>query len=289
MKNIKKLTIEGNVSEFIGNEGEAVRYTCYRTPSPITIDGDLNKTAWQRANKSPRFVDMISGALGFFDTHAAALWDDEALYVAFWVEEPFVEAKLTQRDATIFQENDVEVFIDGGDCYYEFEINALNTIYEVFFIWKDAYGKFDEREFDVHSRQAYTFGGNHDRDALTFWRGTHPRGLRWAFTDWDFPGVRTAVQVNGTLNDSSDIDKGWTVEIAFPWAGMTHLAGGRSLPPQDGDTWRIFFGRFGKLAVGNTIVGNAMSWDRIGDNDNHLPERFTHVSFSAQTTPANVS
>jgi hypothetical protein len=288
MKKISKLKIEEKNSGIIGDTIEATHYTCYRTPSTITIDGNLNKTIWQNAVKSPRFVDMISGAPGFFDTCSAALWDEKALYIAFWVEEPFVEARLTQRDSTIFQENDVEVFIDGGNCYYEFEINALNTIYEVFFIWKDAYHKFDSREFDVHSRQAYTFGGNHDRDAPTFWRGNHPRGLRWAFTDWDFPGIRSAVQVQGTLNDNSDIDKGWTVEIAFPWSGMSHLAGDRSLPPQDGDTWRIFFGRFGKLAVGNSVVGNSMSWGRIGDNDNHLPERFTHVSFSAQTSPVNV-
>lgn len=192
------------------------QYTCYRTPSPITIDGDLKKSIWQNACKSARFVDMISGVPGFFDTRAAALWDDEALYIAFWIEEPFVEARLTQRDSTIFQENDVEVFIDGGDCYYEFEINALNTVYEVFFIWKDAFHNFDQKEFDVHSRQAYTFGGNHDRDAATFWSGNHPRGLRWAFTDWDFHGLRTAVQIQGTINDNSNIDKGWTVEIAFP-------------------------------------------------------------------------
>ena len=280
--NISNMTSEGS----FGNEIKASKYTCYRTPSPITIDGDLNKAVWQHSHKSPRFVDMISGTPGFFDTHAAALWDDEALYVAFWVEEPFVEARLTSRDSTIFQENDVEVFIDGGDCYYEFEINALNTVYEVFFIWQDAYQKFDSRVFDVHSRQAYTFGGNHDRDAATFWRGTHPRGLRWAFTDWDLSGLKTAVKVQGTLNDNSDIDKGWTVEIAFPWSGMKNLAGNRSLPPQDGDIWRIFFGRFGRLAVGNNVFGNAMSWDRIGDNDNHLPERFTRVSFSTKTIPA---
>ena len=271
----------------IGDEREPSNYICYRTPSPISIDGDLNKGIWKNACKSPRFVDMISGAPGFFDTQAAALWDDEAFYVAFWVEEPFVEARLTRRDSTIFQENDVEVFIDGGDCYYEFEINALNTIYEVFFIWQDAYHKFARQEFDVHSRQAYTFGGNHDRDAATFWRGNHRRGLRWAFTDWDFPGIRTAVTIQGTLNDNSDIDRGWTVEIAFPWAGMTHLASGRNLPPEDGEMWRIFFGRFGTLAVGNTKVGNSMSWDLIGDSDNHLPERFTRVSFSTLATPSD--
>jgi len=269
----------------IGHERETSKYICYRTPLPISIDGDLNKGVWQKAPKSPRFVDMINGAPGFFDTQAAALWDDENLYIGFWIEEPFVEARLTQRDSTIFQENDVEVFIDGGDCYYEFEINALNTVYEVFFIWQDAYSKFDAREFNVHSRQAYTFGGNHDRDAATFWRGNHTRGLRWAFTDWDFPGLRTAVQIQGTINDNSDIDKGWTVEIAFPWKGMTHLAGKRSLPPKDNDIWRIFLGRFGKLAIGNSVVSNSMSLDSVGDNDNHLPERFTRVAFSVLTTP----
>jgi hypothetical protein len=175
MNNNQQQTNKGRGLEFFGNE--AAHYTCYRTPSPITIDGNLNKTVWQHAPKSPRFMDMISGTPGFFDTRASALWDDEALYLAFWIEEPFVEARLSQRDSTIFQENDVEVFIDGGDCYYEFEINALNTVYEVFFIWKDAFHKFDQKEFDVHSRQAFTFGGNHDRDAATFWRGNHPRGL----------------------------------------------------------------------------------------------------------------
>jgi hypothetical protein len=283
------MTTKETDSGFIRQDNETSHYNCYRTPSPIKIDGDLNKPVWKQAHKSGRFVDMINGAPGFFDTQAAALWDEEALYVAFWIEEPFVEARLTRRDETIFQENDVEVFIDGGDCYYEFEINALNTIYEVFFIWQDAYHKFDRPEFDVHSCRAYTFGGNHDRDAATFWRGNHPRGLRWAFTDWDFPGLQTAVQVQGTLNDNSDIDKGWTVEIAFPWKGMTHLAGGRSIPPQDSDVWCIFFGRYGKLAIGNTIVGNAMSWDKIGDNDNHMPERFTRVAFSKHTTPVDIS
>ncbi|MCX6560564.1 MAG: carbohydrate-binding family 9-like protein [Candidatus Aminicenantes bacterium] len=262
-------------------DSDMTRYTCRRAAGPILVDGKLDEPSWRNAPRSPRFVDMITGRPGFMETRAAALWDDEAFYVGFWIEEPFVEARLTERDATIFQENDVEVFIDGGDCYYEFEINAKNTIYEVLFIWQDAYlKKFRTPEFDVFARHAYTFGGNHDRDARTFWRGTHPRGLRWAFTDWDFPGLRSAVRVDGRLNDDGSVDKGWTVELAFPWAGMAHLAGGRSLPPKDGDEWRIFFGRFGKLAVGEAVVSPAFSWGRIGDGDNHIPERFTRVTFS---------
>lgn len=269
------------------SQAEVAHYTCYRTRGPLVVDGLLDEPAWQKAPRSPRFVDMVTGAPGFFDTRAAALWDARHLYIAFWIEEPFVEAQLTERDSLIFNENDVEVFIDGGDCYYEFEINALGTIYEVFFIWQDAYtrgSRFDVPEFDLLSRKALSFGGNYDRDPRTFWWGTHPRGCRWAFLDWDFPGLQAAVHVEGVLNDSSTIDKGWTVELAFPWEGMTWLANGRSLPPRPGDTWRIFFGRFEKLSANGAEIQPhpAWVWSRHGVADTHLPDCFPCVHFAEE-------
>ena len=263
-------------------------YVCYRTREPLVVDGHLTSAAWQFAPKSPRFVDMVTGSPAHFDTRASALWDDKNLYIGFWIEEPFVEAHLTQRDSLIFMENDVEVFIDGGDCYYEFEINALNTVYEVFFIWQDAYkrgGRFDVPEFDLLERQAVSFGGNYDRSGWHFWKGTHPRGVRWAFLDWDFPGLRSAVLVDGKLNDRSFVSKGWTVELAFPWAGMTPLANGRSLPPQEGDVWNIFFGRFEKFEVANARPEPqpAWCWTPHGTLDTHMPEKFTRVQFSTRS------
>ena len=265
-------------------------YICYRTPQPLAVDGRLAEAAWQAAPKSPRFVDMVTGEPGFFDTRAAALWDDQNLYIGFWIEEPNVEAHLTERDSLIFNESDVEVFIDGGDCYYEFEINALNTVYEVFFIWQDAYqrgGRFDVPEFDLLSRRALSFAGNDDRTAEHFWRGTHPRGVRWAFLDWDFPGLRSAVQVDGRLNDRSVVDRGWQVTLAFPWAGMHWLANGRSLPPRDGDEWRLFFGRFERLPVAGRLPQPqpAWCWTKHGVLDTHRPESFTRVRFSTQVVP----
>lgn len=263
----------------------AVDYVCLRTETPIIIDGDLNKQAWRRATRSPRFVDMVTGDPGFFDTRSALLWDEQNLYVAFWVEEPFVEAQLTARDSLIFNENDIELFIDGGDCYYEFEINALGTIYEVFFLWQDAFTKgsrFDVPEFDVRSRHAVTFGGDYDRTPKSFWRGTHPRGLRWAYLDWDFPGLRSAVRVDGKINDKSTVDRGWTVELALPWSGMRWLANGRQLPPKEGDVWKFFFGRFEKLlASGLEVTPHpAWVWSKHGIYDTHRPERWTAVQFS---------
>ena len=266
---------------------EVAHYTCYRTRGPVHVDGVLNEAVWTKAPRSPRFVDMVSGDPGFFDTRASALWDDDNLYVAYWVEEPFVEATQTQRDDIVFQDNDVEIFFDGGDCYYEFEINALGTLYEVFFVWRDAYkrgGRFDVPEFDVLSRKAVTFGGDYDRQTASFWWGTHPRGLRWAFLDWDFPGLRSAVQVDGRINDRSTLDRGWTAELAFPWKGMGLLANGRSLPPRDGDTWRMFFGRFEKLISSGMEIQPHPAWvlSRHGVYDTHLPDRWPVVHFSEQ-------
>lgn len=269
-----------------GESSSEPDHVARRVDGPIRIDGDVAKPPWRDAAWSPRFVDMASGHAGMYGTHAAVLWDSAHLYIAFVAEEPFVRAELTERDSIVFQENDLEVFIDGGDCYYELEVNAANTVYEVFFIWRDAYtrgSRFDVPRFDVHSPAAYTFGGDYDRTPASFWNGTHPRGVRWAFTDFDMPGLQTAVQVDGTLNDDTDIDTGWSLEIAIPWASLAPLADGRSLPPQHGDEWRMFLGRFQRLELGGKEVQPhpAVALNSHGVYDTHQPDRWSRIRFEA--------
>ena len=128
-------------TQFPCAEKDIPHYTAYRLKEPIRVDGVLNETSWQAAPRSSRFVDLISGQPTLHDTRAALLWDDKDLYVGYWVEEPNVAATLTERDSPIYKNNDVEFFVAGKDSYYEFEINAFNTIYEVFFIWEQAYDK----------------------------------------------------------------------------------------------------------------------------------------------------
>jgi hypothetical protein len=109
-------------------------------------------------------------------------------------------------------------------------------------------------------RKALSFGGNYDRTGWNFWRGTYPRGVRWALTNWDFPGVRSALRVAGIVIKCSMVDKGWTGELAFPWTGMKWLAKDPSLPPKEDDVWNIFFGRFEKLEVANTRPEPRPAW-----------------------------
>src|SRR3984957_15780595 len=164
------------------------RYTCYRAAAPIRIDGRMDDAAWRGAPWTDRFVD-IEGATKprpRFHTRAKMLWDDDYLYIGADLEEPHVWATLTEHDSVIFHDNDFEVFLNpsgDGRNYFEFEINALNTGWDLFL------------------PKPYREGGKADNS-------------------WEIPGLKTAVRVDGSLNNPRDQDHGWTVEIAFPWTAF---------------------------------------------------------------------
>ena len=259
---------------------QVATYTALRTDTAPVIDGRLDEACWATAPRSSPFVDLVSGASTVHDTGIAVLWDEDNLYMGFWVEEPFVEANLTERDSLIYNDNDVEVFIAGRDAYYELEINALGTIYEVLFVWEDALDGFPELSPDMPGARPWNGVG------FT----THPRGGRVGFWEWDFPGLRWGVAVDGTLNDNTDRDRGWTAEIALPWNGMRLLAAadGRALPPLHGDIWRISFSRFNQYREAPPAQDSG-GWalSPHGAWDSHIPELFPHVQFSTRsvTTP----
>ncbi|MGI8923076.1 MAG: carbohydrate-binding family 9-like protein [Fimbriimonadales bacterium] len=183
-------------------------YVCGRgTPS---IDGRLADPAWEDAPWTEDFVDIEGNLkpLPRFKTHAKMLWNDEYFYVGVEMEEPHVWATLTKHDSVIFYDNDFEVFVDpdaDNQNYYEIEINALNT------------------EWDLRLPKAYRDGGP-------------------ALDSWEIPGLRHAVHVEGTLNNPHDTDKGWSVEIAIPWKALGEFAVCPS-PPAEGDQWRVNLSR----------------------------------------------
>lgn len=273
--------VVATAGQFPCPEDEVAKYTAHYAKSAIVVDGRLDEPAWQGALRSPRFVDIISGQQAIHNTQAAVLWDEKNLYVAFWVEEPFVQAKYTNHNDPIYYDNDVEVFIAGKDAYYEFEVNAFNTVYEAFFIWKDAYeaGEFAAAP-EFQAGKVKPFNG------VGFKK--HPRGERLGAFEWIFPNKKSAVAVEGTINDHKDRDRGWTVELAFPWESMGWLAEGdnRALPPRDGDVWRMDFSRFNtyKAAPPDKDSGGWV-WTRHGIWDSHIPECFVQVRFSTNESP----
>lgn len=267
-------------------EDQLAHLVCHRAAGPIVVDGHLDKPVWRDVPRSSRFVDMVSGEPALYETRVACQWDESRLYVGYWVEEPQVRATLTERDSFVWNDNDVELFVAGDDCYYELEINALGTVYEAFFVWQDALrrgSRFDRPELDLYERRVDVLGGF--QDASRF--GRHPRGRRWAFLDFDLPGLQTAVRVDGRINDPATVDRGWTVEMSLPWSSLSQLFAARRFPPAEGDTLRCDFSRFEALRVHGKPVPENPGWslNPHGVYDSHIPERFSVVHFTEKPPP----
>jgi len=247
-------------------------YTCLRATAPLQIDGRLDEADWLAAAPSNPFVDIVTGEPAWFDTRVRMLWDEDCVYFGFSAPETDVWATLTERDSKIWFDNDLEIFIAGKDAYYEFEINALNTIYEVMWIWQDV----SIPGWDAEGQNIMLLDGVGGH--------AHPRGMRNGFLDYDLPGLRHAVHIDGELNSRRGTDRGWSAEIAIPWSSLSLLADGRSLPPRDGDVWRMDCSRFQHIGPRGERLDPAAgwTWNQHGHYDSHIPEVFPYITFSTQ-------
>jgi hypothetical protein len=235
-------------------------YVCYRTNTPLVIDGKETEKIWRTVSWTNDFCDIrgCGQPAPRYHTRAKLLWDDQYLYILAQLYEPDIWANLRQRDTIIYYDNDFEIFVDpDGDThhYYEFEINALNT------------------QWDLLLTRPYRDGGNY-------------------LSSWDCIGLQTSVSVSGTLNNPADKDTCWTVEIAIPF--NAYGDSGIHIPPRPGDQWRINFSRVewhtivenGKyVKVSDTITGKVLPednwvWSPQGAIDMHRPERWGFLQFS---------
>ncbi|MEK6702423.1 MAG: carbohydrate-binding family 9-like protein [Planctomycetota bacterium] len=235
----------------------ARRYICHRAGGPIEIDADLEKAVWRDVAWTEDYVDIEGDARPrpTWRTRHKMLWDEKCLYMLAEMEEPHVWASLTEHDSIVYHDNDWEAFVgpEGSNHnYYELEINALGTV------------------FDLWLPKPYREGVRADHD-------------------WNVSGLRKAVRVHGTLNDPSDTDRGWVVELAWPWEAFDrHDRDVAPVPPRDGDVWRMNFsrvqwdlevveGRYRKVAG---RPEHNWVWSAQGMVDMHQPERWGCVQFS---------
>ena len=232
-------------------------YVCGIANSSLKIDGKLDEGPWHDAPWTEDFLDIEGSVkpVPRFRTRAKMLWDNEYFYIGAELSEPHLQGTLTEHDAVIFQDNDFEVFIDpNGDNhdYLELELNTLNTTW------------------DLLLPRPYKDSGTADNS-------------------FEFRGLKSGVHLQGTLNNPSDTDAGWSVEIAIPWAAFGSES--KWFPtPKSGDQWRIDFSRVewqfetvdGKYKKLPKTKEDNWVWSPQGIIDMHRPERWGFVQFSSE-------
>lgn len=229
-------------------------YTALYINKALVIDGVLSEVQWESAKWSALFVDIESDDKPAppLKTSMKMLWDKHYLYIAAHLEETHLWSTLTEKDAIIYRENDFEVFIDpdgDGLNYYELEINTLGTILDLFL------------------NKPYNQKGKAD-------------------LKWDFVGLKSAVSLQGSLNDPADQDSSWVVEIAIPWTSFSANSG---RPPANGDQWRINFSRVQwdlETAGGEYLKMNLPEhnwvWSPQGEVNMHIPGMWGYLNFEGR-------
>jgi hypothetical protein len=208
-------------------------YRVKRTPTPPVIDGDLSDPVWRNATEVT-LVGSMNGEKPRLRTTARLLYDDKNLYVAFDAEDPDVWGTLMNRDDPIYGQEVVEIFLDANADMKTYNELEVSPNNTIF----DAYFPARRQGMDL---------------------------------TWDSK-MRTGVKIRGTLNDPSDVDQGWSVEMAIPFATLAEVP----RLPQPGDTWRFNLYRL-DLPDRRRQEGQAFSPVRIPDFHN-LP-RFGKLIF----------
>ncbi|MCL2726021.1 MAG: carbohydrate-binding family 9-like protein [Polyangiaceae bacterium] len=220
----------------------------------IVIDGKGDDKAWEAAASTGPFVNVATGgsaASSLVNGSAKITWDENHMYVLIDVKDPNVVGYFTNKESQpkdwtvtgqpmTWTKDTSEIMIDpdgDGDNmdYYEIQINPQN---------KGFHSQFDRQNFPK----------------------TEPQGP-FGHEDWD-PKLKSAVVVHGTIDNPSDKDEGYTVEVAIPWSSFKK--GAKNLPPKPGDSWRMNF-----YAMENN---GGTAWSPIlGLGNFHTARRFGRV------------
>lgn len=263
------------------------QYTTYRLQAnegEIKIDGKLDEPAWKNAPILTPLKDIEGPATTktvYLNTTVRMRWDSEYLYLGAIMEEPQAWATINYHNGLLFTENNFEFFADpsGNNQYYkELEFNAHNMNWNLMISKPPLDGGISICNVSDPTVCVY-----HDQNNETY--------------DIDSRGMKTAVTVDGTLNDPSKGSKSWTFEAKFPLKELAkyHTC---SIPPNHGDFWHMNVMRVEwhlhaeRLEDGTLIyVKDAgrkchnWAWQPTGVVNIHLPDRWGYLRFADEAVP----
>ncbi|WP_224245871.1 carbohydrate-binding family 9-like protein [Hyalangium gracile] len=218
----------------LGAGPELPEYKAHRAKKAPVLDGVLDDEAWKEAT-AVVLQGSFDGRAVNLRTEARLAYDDANLYVSFDAEDPDIWGTLLKRDDPIYNEEVVEVFLDA---------NADGRTY-------------NELQVSPHN---------------VIFDAYFPARRQGMDTGWD-SGMKTAVKVRGTLDNPSDRDERWTVEMQIPFARLAEVP---NVAPKKGDRWRFNLYRLEHLNR-RDVEGQAFSPLFVGDF--HALPRFGWLTF----------
>ena len=174
----------------------------------IKIDGRLDEAAWQTALTYTDIYKFNEPArLQQPGTTWKVLWDQDNLYFAFDCEDDDIVAPVYERDDAVYSDDCVEMFILPDfrfRTYWEIIISPSRSVYD-----------------SVQCKDTMKWGTQHDPTQT-------------------IEGLDIGLTVRGTLNQTNDVDEGYTVEVAVPF---NQLPGYTRTGPKVGDKLNFMLAR----------------------------------------------
>jgi hypothetical protein len=213
----------------------------------IHIDGRLDEPAWQATAPTRDFVLPHNGRApasgASLGGHVRLRYDANNLYIAFEARDATLRGGFAPDsvDPHLWTRDTVEIMLDpdgDGDNrdYYEIQINPQGLVFD--------------SQFDNYNQPRVLPDG--------------------PFGHQDFDSrIRRAVSIDGSLDDDTDVDRGYVVEAALPFASLTKA---QRVPPTRGTVWRANF---------YVMQDNGgVSWSPIlGQGNFHRSARFGRLVF----------
>jgi len=222
----------------------------------IKLDGKLDEPAWKTAASTGPLVDVRTGepnqALPV-NGDVKVLWSDAGIYVGFSVADTDIIGgfKKGDQDPHLWTRDTIEMMVDpdgDGDNkdYYEIQINPQNLVFD--------------SQFDAYNEPK-----------------TEPDGP-FGHQEWS-ANLKSAVALDGTVDKSTDEDRGYTVEAMIPWKSFSKA---KTLPPELGSSWRVNF-----YAMKNN---GGVAWSPIlGQGNFHKATRFGRIVWTKKGAPEAAS
>lgn len=240
-------------------------YYCKKNNKKFSLDGNMDKDFWTDIPFSEEFRD-IEGDIRpkpRFSTRVKMCWDDDNLYIAAKLVGNEIWAHQTAHDSVIFYDNDFEIFIDPDSDtqeYIEYEMNARNT------------------NWDLLLTKAY-------------------RDLGSPINSLELKGLRSAVKIDGELNNPSADNHEWSVEVVIPFTSLNECNVTRKKPTVN-DYYRVNFSRVQwKVDIENNeyvkrknpLTGEPLPednwvWAPTGVINIHYPELWGFLFFTEKET-----